>query len=280
MDGIKAKAFLAVKRTGSFSKAAEEFNYTPSAFSHIADGLESELGVKLFNRTNHGVTLTTAGKVLSDYFTAYLAAENELVEKARTFSQTGEIKIGAFSTISQFILPKIIKDYKMKNPSVKISLYVGDDAEKTLFSGASDVVFSDGINADGCEILSIENDPFVAIFPSDSKMKRTVDKEELYNNVFITTGEEAVEKNLDMSRFKDVVRLKSDDYASVVSMVKEGVGISVIPKLSLGRKVKGVATAEIKPEFSRTLCALYKKESKNRACVNRFIEYLKMRFGV
>lgn len=280
MDGIKAKAFLAVKRTGSFSKAAEEFNYTPSAFSHIADGLESELGVKLFNRTNHGVTLTPAGKALSDYFTAYLAAEKELIEKARTFSQTGEIKIGAFSTISQFILPKIIKDYKMKNPSVKISLYVGDDAEKTLFSGASDVVFSDGINADGCEILSIANDPFVAIFPSDNRAKRVVEKDELYKYVFITTGEESVEKNFDMSKFKDVVRLKSDDYASVVSMVKEGVGISVIPKLSLGRKVKGVATAEIKPEFSRTLCALYKKESKNRACVNRFIEYLKTRFGI
>lgn len=280
MDGIKAKAFLAVKRTGSFSKAAEEFNYTPSAFSHIADGIESELGVKLFNRTNHGVTLTSAGKSLSPYFTAYLNAETELLQKARAFLQQGEIKIGAFSTISQFILPKMIKDYKIKNPSVKISLYVGDDAEKTLFSGVSDVVFSDGINAEGCEILPIATDPFVAIFPSDKDVKRVVTKEELYNYAFITTGEECIEKNFDMSRFKDVVRLKSDNYASVVSMVKEGVGISVIPKLSLGKKVKGVAVAEIKPGFSRMLCALYKKDNKNRACVNQFIEYLKTRFDI
>lgn len=279
MDGIKAKAFLAVKRTGSFSKAAEEFNYTPSAFSHIADGLENELGVKLFNRSNRGVTLTPAGKALTDYFSAYLAAENELIAKARAFSQKGEIKIGAFSTISQFILPKIIKEYKAKKPSVKISLYVGDDAEKTLFSGASDVVFSDGINAEGCETLSIADDPFVAIFPSGKISKRTVEKDELYDYVFITTGEECIEKYFDMTRFKEVVRLKCDDYASIVSIVKEGVGVSVIPKLSLGRKVKGIATAEIKPKFSRTLCVLYKKESKNRACVNEFIEYLKTRFG-
>ena len=61
MDTNKIKMFLLTEKYKSFSKTAEEFSYTPSAISHIADSLEEELGVKLFIRSRKGVELTEAG---------------------------------------------------------------------------------------------------------------------------------------------------------------------------------------------------------------------------
>ena len=64
MDTLKIKAFLLVVKHKNFSLAAKELSYTPSALSHIADSLENELGVKLFNRTRKGVEITEDGKML------------------------------------------------------------------------------------------------------------------------------------------------------------------------------------------------------------------------
>ena len=78
MDTFKIKAMLAAVRLGSLSKAAEEFNYTPSAFSHILTSLESELGVSLFVRSSSGVKLTEAGERLLPVFYAMEECEEKL----------------------------------------------------------------------------------------------------------------------------------------------------------------------------------------------------------
>ena len=64
MDIAKIKVVLLALEKKSFSKAAEELSYTPSALSHIADSLESELGVKILNRTFTGIELTENGKII------------------------------------------------------------------------------------------------------------------------------------------------------------------------------------------------------------------------
>lgn len=54
--------FIMVADLGSFSKAAEKAFISPNAIIKQVNLLEADLGVQLFERTNHGVLLTTAGK--------------------------------------------------------------------------------------------------------------------------------------------------------------------------------------------------------------------------
>ena len=61
MDTFKIKAVLAAVRLGSLSKAAAEFSYTPSAFSHMLAGFEAQLGVPILERCSTGVRLTEQG---------------------------------------------------------------------------------------------------------------------------------------------------------------------------------------------------------------------------
>ena len=51
MDTFKIRAVLAAAETGSLSRAAEQFSYTPSAFSHMLSAFEDELGVRIFHRS-------------------------------------------------------------------------------------------------------------------------------------------------------------------------------------------------------------------------------------
>ena len=61
MDTARCKAFVASVKTGSFSKAAEELNYTTSGVSQLVTALEEDLNLLLFRRSRKGVTLTVDG---------------------------------------------------------------------------------------------------------------------------------------------------------------------------------------------------------------------------
>ena len=82
METMKIKAILSAAKYKSLSRAAEDFSYTPSALSHMADSLEEELGVKLLLRTRTGVSLTEEGMLLAEKMDAVLRAENELIAAA------------------------------------------------------------------------------------------------------------------------------------------------------------------------------------------------------
>ena len=64
MSVNKYQMFLKTVECGSFSKAAEEMNFTQSAVSHAVQALENELGVTLLSRNRGGVVLTADGRLL------------------------------------------------------------------------------------------------------------------------------------------------------------------------------------------------------------------------
>ena len=80
MDTFKIKAMLSAVKHKSLSKAAEEFSYTPSAFSHILTNFEEEIKLKIFNRSSKSVTLTKEGERLYSTFCQIADAEDKMWE--------------------------------------------------------------------------------------------------------------------------------------------------------------------------------------------------------
>ena len=64
MDSKKFEILMTAVNLGSFSKAAEVVGYTQSGLTHLMNGLEREIGMKLIQRDHSGVTLTEAGQAL------------------------------------------------------------------------------------------------------------------------------------------------------------------------------------------------------------------------
>jgi len=106
------RAFEAAARHSSVSGAAKELSVTHGAVSHQLRRLESELGTKLFERTNRGLRITGAGEalasVLIDSFERIGAAIDELHEKNTGMS----IKVTCTPTFaSKWLLPRLAEWY-------------------------------------------------------------------------------------------------------------------------------------------------------------------------
>lgn len=278
MDTQKIKAILSAIEYGSLSKAAEELSYTPSAMSHIADSIESELGVKILERTPLGISLTKEGEALYSYMTDVVEAEKKLMNASSALTKEKEhyLRIGAFSSISQSILPEIIGRFRADHPSIKISVSVEDNLHNWLEKGLVDVVFADELSFGDNMWIPIMHDPFVAVVPSNTfKDKRKVSKEELYKLTYISINEKILASYFDKKKFVNVLEFESVDNVSVLYMIQQGVGFSILPQLMMNKRIGGIKTLKLESPVSRTIGFAYKNNTKHTVATNTFIDFIK-----
>lgn len=90
-------AVIAVARRGSFRQAAIDLGVSTTALSHLIARIETELGVRLFNRTTRSVALTDAGRVFVDRLGPSLQDVREAIEivRARGETPSGTLRINA-----------------------------------------------------------------------------------------------------------------------------------------------------------------------------------------
>ncbi len=125
------EVFLAVAENLSFSKAAEAlFISQPAVTKHIKE-LESKMNSALFERKGNKVYLTKAGKLaylhLKQIKQQYHELEFELGRLNDDYK--GSLRIGASSTISQYLIPAVLADFHRRFPQIKLDLYNGNSVE-------------------------------------------------------------------------------------------------------------------------------------------------------
>lgn len=118
--------FVAVAKTGSVTKAAEQLGYVQSNITARIQHLENKLGTPLFHRLPRGMTLTSSGETLLSYAEQILHLCNE-AEQAVQDSETpsGTLRIGAMETTTATRLPGILSEYHQQFPDVELSLTTG-----------------------------------------------------------------------------------------------------------------------------------------------------------
>lgn len=128
--------FIQVADTGSFSKAGERLFISPTAVMKQMNLMESELGISLLNRTNHGISLTDAGKQIYKDCKYIINYSNKAIEKAKKIQNENKyfIKIG-----TSLICPcKPLLDiwYKIndKYPEFKIKIVPFEENHSTVLS--------------------------------------------------------------------------------------------------------------------------------------------------
>ena len=133
LENFRLRVFRAVAEEMSFRKAAEVLHLSQPAVSQQIRALEDEVGVRLFDRgggDGHGsqIALTEAGHVLLGY--AKTAAQT-MEEARRALAElneevTGELKLGASTTVAQYVLPRILGAFLRQYPQVRLSVISGN----------------------------------------------------------------------------------------------------------------------------------------------------------
>ncbi len=137
------KVFLTVAENLSFSKAAEElFISQPAVTKHIKE-LESRLNIALFERKGNKVYLTEAGVVNYNHLKLIRDLYRELEFDIGRLNESykGVLRIGASSTISQYLIPKTIAAFYKRYPGIEVYLFNGNsfEMEQRLLENGIDV---------------------------------------------------------------------------------------------------------------------------------------------
>lgn len=148
MVDFRLKVFQSVALNLSFTKASSELFITQPAISKHIKELESEYEVKLFNRIGNKISLTPAGNILLAYADRIVSLHNEIkFELSQLNGNTeGTLRIGASSTITQYVIPAALAKFNKRFPEIKLSLINGNTEiiEKRLLKNEIDVGIVEG----------------------------------------------------------------------------------------------------------------------------------------
>ena len=126
MFDFRLKVFDTVARRLNFTKAANELNITQPAVTKHVKEIENYLNTKLFDRNGTKIKLTKAGEILLQYtdqlFNVYRDMEFEIAQLKE--HQKGNLRLGASTTIAQYVLPAILAEFHQRYPAIKVSLVI------------------------------------------------------------------------------------------------------------------------------------------------------------
>ena len=131
MDDFRLKVFIAAARTLSFTRAAEQLYISQPAVSKHIGELEARYRTSLFVRRGSRLALTDAGRTM-------LAAAERLAEDYRRLEYEmslcsshaeGELRLGASTTVAQYLLPPILAHFTARYPGVRVSVLSGNSGQ-------------------------------------------------------------------------------------------------------------------------------------------------------
>jgi DNA-binding transcriptional LysR family regulator len=166
----RLRAFAAVAREGSFSRAAGAlFISQPAVSKHVAD-VEREVGARLVDRHSRGGTLTSAGEFVANHV---LRAQALLAQAARAVAEfrepgTGSLTIVASGVPGTYLLPEVLAAFCRAHPAVRVDLTLGTStrAVEALRSHRAELGVVGGfVAAPEIEVEALVEDEIVIVGP-------------------------------------------------------------------------------------------------------------------
>ncbi len=125
MDFRQIETFVWIAELGSFRAAADKLNATQPAISQRIAGLESSLGVRVFERGTRGIRLTEKGQELLAHAQHMLNLRTEMLRVAQQQRAIrGTLRLGVAETLVHTWLHTLINDLHVRYPDLVIELHV------------------------------------------------------------------------------------------------------------------------------------------------------------
>jgi LysR family hydrogen peroxide-inducible transcriptional activator len=240
---------------GHFGRAAQACHVTQSTLSASIRELENTLQAALVDRTKRRVVLTPLGRDIVERAQRILNEGNDLVEAARAGSEplSGPLRMGVIPTVGPFLLPEILPRLRRAYPALR--LYLVEDLTARLVdelqAGRLDIVLL-ALPHDDCrnlETMVLFRDPFAVALPNGHRLAagnavalETLASDEL---LLLKDGHCLREHALTACRLADrrqIEPVEATSLHTLVQMVDNGLGITLLPQLSIGGGIlKGTA---------------------------------------
>lgn len=171
MNSRQLQYAIALSETCNFSQVAEKLNISQPALSKQILSLESELGVKLFDRTTP-LTVTPAGQHFVREAQELLYKEDQLLRSMDRYKtgEAGQLVIGVTPFRSSYLIPKVVKEFRAAYPNIQVKLHeAGSDLlRKEAAEGKYDfAVVNLPVEESVLDIIPLEPDRLVLVIPNE-----------------------------------------------------------------------------------------------------------------
>lgn len=292
MADRRLQVFHAVAKRSSFTKAAETLFMTQPAVTFQIKQLEEHFNTRLFDRGHGRISLTAAGEVVLEYAERILSLSAEL--DTRISELTGEIQglllIGASMTIAEFMLPRVLGEFKVAYPGVKARLTVANS--ETIEHGVAAHSLDIGLIEAPSRLPSLstedccEDELQVVCSPAHPLAKsKTLTAKQLLPHAYISREAGSGTREVTDGYFRQagiapedvntVMEMGSPD--AIKGVVETGLGFAIMSKVIVAKeKQLGVlVTVPLTPRLTRTLSLVYPKEKFRSRLVSSFVEFSK-----
>ncbi len=231
---------LAIAEEGTFSRAATRLDYTQSSVSQHIAALERTVGGAVFDRPGgpRPVRITPLGAVVLEHGRVVLAKAEALGQAVDRFKAgEGRIDVGTLQSVSHAILPTVLRLLREEHPRCEIRLSEPDEPRL----GELDLLFHDGLISEDTDHVLLMEDPYLAVAPPDTLPAGPVPARKLDGKPMVawpsTCDQPRLEHSLGEAGARPRIVFRSAGSETILSMVRAGMGLAVLPWLAIHQVV-------------------------------------------
>jgi DNA-binding transcriptional LysR family regulator len=286
--------FVAVSEELHFARAAERLRITPPSLTQQIQALETELGVRLLNRTKRSVALTEAGRNFLDEARKTLrqAEKTELVGRQAGRGDLGRIEIGYMtSSACSGIVARSIAKFHHQHPLVDIHLQKLETPEqlRLLAERRIDLGFIRPPDRYPLGLVGVPvfRQRVVIALPARHRLakSRQLKCTDLAKEVFIAPSVEAelafrgyVAAIAEQGGFEPIVAGRAPDYLTILTLVSAGLGLAAVPESFTRFQIPGVEYRAVDLEKEALISLAYRRDDRAPAILS-FVTSVKQTLG-
>jgi DNA-binding transcriptional LysR family regulator len=283
------EAFVQVAHLGSFSRAAEALFLTQPSVTARIQTLEKDLGEELFDRGNRSIRLSDAGAVFLVHAERALKAVQESRDALDSLRKAGlgQLKIGSALTISAYVLPRLLKQFRSCYPGVAVSVRTGrsDHVMEMVVADEAQIGLVRGLYHPDLETVHLYDDEVVLVTHPDHEfaLERRAAIEAVGRQPLIFFDKGSSYYGLIHGYFRDAGivpahAMELDSMEATKKMVEEGLGIAIVPRVSVERELDLGLLVEVAvsgaPPLKRPIAMITRRNRRQSRPVRAFMELL------
>lgn len=290
-DLYELKLFHLVAAHRNFTRAGRAAGLTQSAITRQIQGMESKLGLKLFERSTRHVRLTVEGAALHARSGVILAEVDDALQALRGSSPLlpRALRVGVSRTVGLAYLPGFFRAFQKACPDAQ--LHIAHQPSDFILAAIESRELDAGIVSPpphlppALEVARQFKDEFLLILPPrksiDSSqplpVARLAEVLKRHRWLHITrqsnTGKR-LHAWLEKTGFRREPILEADNFDFIVNLVALGLGASLVPHrvLALHPGTRPVTRIRTVPRFSRQLAVVVRREARRPALTSAFVD--------
>ena len=285
MSLAKYEILLKVAECGSFTRAAQQLNFTQSGISHAVSSLETELGTTLVVRSHGGVSLTADGRALLPYFREMCALQHQLEQKAADLRglDTGLVRVATFTSVSEKWMPYILKSFQELYPKIEFELLPSNfnsEITEWVTHGQADCGFVSLPVESHLDSWLLQRDQWKVIVPCNHPLAGRdpfpPEALEKYPVILLDEGDDyEIQEVFDTLNIRPNIQYTVQQDQTILAMVSSGLGISIIEELMLQRCVYPLVSCRLPRPFYRNIGICVKDKNALSLSTQRFIDHVR-----